>query len=203
MRLILASGSPRRAEILTLAAIPFTVVETNVNEIQLPGEAAAAYVQRLAYEKAQAASRQFPAWHADAELAFFLGADTCVAVDERIFGKPVSAGDAQEMLRQLAGRVHQVFTGVALLRLPDRAERVFIESTDVTFAAISDAEISSYVASGEPFGKAGGYAIQGTGGKFAERIEGNYFNVVGLPLPAVVRALRELGYFGEGFTTGG
>lgn len=197
MRVILASASPRRAEILRLAGIPFTVLPTNVDETRLAGEAAAAYVQRLANEKTQAAARQFPASHSVAEPAIFLGADTCVVADEQVFGKPASAGEAQEMLRQLAGRTHQVLTGVALFKRPDGTQRLFVEATEVTFAALSDAEISSYVASGEPFGKAGGYAIQGLGATFIERIRGNYLNVVGLPLPGVIRALRELGQFGD------
>jgi septum formation protein len=194
MKLILASASPRREELLRLAGISFTAVPTNVDETRLPGEPATAYAQRLAREKAYAAARPFFDSQAAGEPALFLGADTCVVAGEHIFGKPASAEQAREMLRQLAGRTHTVLTGVAVLRLPDGAQRSFVESTDVSFVALTDAEISNYVASDEPFGKAGGYAIQGLGGRFVERIDGNYFNVVGLPLPGVVRALRELGY---------
>ncbi len=188
MRLILASASPRRAEILRNAAIPFEVVPATVDESLRTGETPEAHVRRLAIAKARAVAAGV------APPAFVLGADTAVLVDSQVLAKPESVEDARRMLRLLRGRTHRVLTGVALLRLPENELLVECESTRVTFAALSDAEVDDYIASGEPFDKAGGYAIQGRAGRFIPRIEGCYFNVVGLPLARVYRMLCELGW---------
>jgi len=180
--LVLASASPRRAEILRQAGIPFVVRPAAVDESALPGETPEEYVTRVAEWKAQAVEIK------PGELV--LGADTTVVVDGEILGKPVDAADARRMLGLLAGRPHEVLTGICLKRggvvLRDRA------STRVWFAPLSEAEISAYVASGEPMDKAGAYAIQGLASKFIERIEGCYFNVVGLPVALVYQRAREM-----------
>ncbi len=213
--LILASASPRRRELLAQAGYVFEVMPADVNEDVRAGEDPIAYVERLAREKAQAVfdaavSRVSPVseetggthLRADREGLVVLGADTTVTVDGEILGKPVDAGDAARMLRLLSGRVHRVMTGVALvirpsdedlsLGAPESRLRVesAVEVTDVTFAAMSDAEIAAYVATGEPMDKAGAYGIQGTAAKWIPRIEGDYFNVVGLPIARVTRMLE-------------
>jgi septum formation protein len=188
MKLILASASTRRAEILRDAGILFSVLSSAVDETLYPGEAPRDLVQRLAVAKAElvAARAVGP--------AIVVGADTEVTLDGHIFGKPRSSEDARRMLEQLSGRTHSVLTGVVLIRLPD-AERIsFVETTLVTFSALSAEEITRYLATGEPHDKAGAYAIQGHAGRFIPRIEGCYFNVVGLPLSRVTRALTDLGW---------
>ncbi len=186
MKLILASASPRRAEILRDAGLDFSILSSAVDETPLPGESPNALVQRLADAKADlvAARAVGP--------AVIVAADTIVVLDGNILGKPRSAEDARRMLEQLSGRTHQVVTGVTLLRLPDVERRQFIENTLVHVAPISDEEISRYLATGEPLDKAGAYGIQGYAGRFIPRIEGCYFNVVGLPLARVMSELREL-----------
>lgn len=191
MRLILASASPRRAEILRDAGIPFEALPVAIDESRWRHEGAVHLVRRLAQSKAAAAAAQVSG------AAIVLGADTEVAVDGEVLGKPGSQLDAQEMLRKLSGRTHKVITGFELLRLPDRATRSEEEITLVTFSPLSDEEIRAYVATREPCDKAGGYAIQGRGGRFISRIEGCYFNVVGLPLARVYRALRDFGWTPE------
>lgn len=188
MRLILASASPRRAEILRNAGISFEAAPTAVDESRWNGETPAHLVRRLATAKAAAVADRVSG------AAIVLGADTEVVVDGEVLGKPVADLDAREMLRRLSGRVHEVITGLELIRLPDRATRSVQEVTRVTFAALSAEEINSYVATGEPFDKAGGYAIQGRAGRFITRVEGCYFNVVGLPLSRLCRALLEFGW---------
>jgi len=191
MKLILASSSPRRAEILANAGLPFSVLSSAVDESPHPAEAPSALVQRLANAKADlvAARAVGP--------AIIIGADTAVLLDDKIIGKPSSPEDARQMLRQLSGRTHSVLTGVALIRLPDGERRQFIESTLVHFRSITEEEISSYLATGEPYDKAGAYAIQGRAGRYIPRIEGCYFNVVGLPLSRVLSELRTLGWSAE------
>jgi septum formation protein len=187
-KLILASASPRRAEILHNAGFAFTVLSSAVDETPFPDESATDHVSRLAAAKAElvAARAVGP--------AIVLAADTVVALDTHILGKPRSEEDARHMLEILSGRTHTVLTGVTLVRLPD-AERVeFVESTLVHFARISEEEISRYLATEEPQDKAGAYAIQGRAGRYIPRIEGCYFNVVGLPLARVQQALSELGW---------
>jgi septum formation protein len=188
MKLILASTSPRRAEILHDAGFSFVVVSSAVDETPFPGESPSDHVQRLAEAKAElAAARALGP-------AIILAADTVVALDGRIFGKPRSSDDARHMLGNLSGRTHAVLTGVTLIRLPDAERRSFVESTLVHFAQLSDEEITRYLSSEQPHDKAGAYAIQGRAGRYIPRIEGDYFNVVGLPLAHVTQALADLGW---------
>lgn len=188
MRLVLASASPRRAEVLRDAGIVFEALSVRVDETRWHNEAGAHLVRRLAKAKAAAAAERISG------AAIVIGADTEVVVDGDVLGKPAAMLDAREMLRRLSGRVHEVITGLEFIRLPDRATRSEMEITRVTFAPLSDAEIDAYVASSEPFDKAGGYAVQGRGGRFVARVEGCYFNVVGLPLSRLYRVLLELGW---------
>lgn len=180
-RLLLASSSPRRSEILRIVGWPFEKVAAEVDESLNEGETAVAYVERLALAKARdAASRN--------SNGLILAADTTVVVDEQILAKPVDAAEAREMLRALQGRWHQVLTGVALVSA--ESVKVSHEVTDVKFAAMSETEISWYVTTGEPMDKAGAYAIQGQGARFIEEIKGDYFNVMGLPLRLVYELVR-------------
>jgi len=187
--LILASASPRRHELLSQAGVAFTVVAAGINEDLLPNEAAAAYVQRLAEEKAQAV------WNANRtadtadEPLFVLGADTCVVCDGHILGKPAGAADARRMLELLSGRTHAVLTGLAVVT--GRKIVRDLEITQVMFNCIDDGEIARYIASGEPLDKAGAYAIQGYAARWIPRIEGCYFNVVGLPIARTIALLAE------------
>lgn len=179
--LILASASPRRAELLRNAGIPFTVAPAHLREEPLPNETPLKYAQRLARDKASAIFASHPE---DAVL----GADTVVVVDEHLLEKPTDAADAVRMLGLLSGRTHQVITGVCVIA-PGFA-RTEAEVTHVRFSELSNDEIAAYVRTGEPMDKAGAYAIQGIASRWAERIEGCYFNVVGLPMPRVYRLLR-------------
>jgi septum formation protein len=197
MKLILASASPRRAEILRNAGFEFDTRAMLVDESQRAGELPGAYVSRLALEKARAAAAAARMNAGDSDSAsdrLFIGADTAVVVDVEIFGKPESDADARRTLRRLSGRAHEVHTGLALVREPGGVERVGEEITRVMFAALSDEEVDRYVETGEPFGKAGAYAIQGVGGRYVERIEGCYFNVVGFPLARFCACLRDFGW---------
>lgn len=178
--LVLASQSPRRSEILQLAGIPFIVRVAEVDESVIPGESPADYVRRLAAAKAYGIEA------AAGEMV--LGADTTVVIDGEILAKPEDAADARRMLAKLSGRRHEVLTGICLRS--DGEARCEYANTGVVFCALSDAEIAEYVESGEPMDKAGGYAIQGLASKFVERIEGDYFNVMGLPVAMVYRWLR-------------
>lgn len=188
MKLILASASPRRAQILHDAGFSFTVMSSAVDETPIPNESPSDMVQRLADAKAElvAARAVGP--------AIIIAADTVVALDGHLFGKPRSSDDARRMLEALSGRTHSVLTGVTLIRLPDAERRSFVESTYVHFASLSDEDISRYLATGEPHDKAGAYAIQGHAGRFIPRIGGDYFNVVGLPLARTAQALYSLGW---------
>lgn len=185
--LILASGSPRRRELLAQLGLRFSVRAVDVDETPRPGEAPEAYVLRLALEKAAAGA----AAEATAPGTLVLAADTIVILDGELLGKPADAAEARQMLGRLAGREHQVATGVALRQ----GERVAsaVEVSTVRFLPMSAAEIAWYVATGEPMDKAGAYAIQGIGGLFIEALEGNFSNVVGLPLPVVHRLFRAMG----------
>jgi len=192
--LVLASASPRRQKLLRSAGIPFTVEPANIDETPLEGEGARVCAERLAREKALAVWRTRP-------QDFVLGADTIVVVDEAILGKPVDPADAVRMLRLLSGRVHRVITGVCLVRSGDSRDllnvaefaRTASETTLVTMNVLSEDEIREYVTSGEPEDKAGAYAIQGMASRWIPRIEGDYSNVVGLPVALVYRMLREQG----------
>ncbi len=188
MKLILASNSPRRAQILRDAGISFSVLSSAVDETHYPGETPEQLVQRLADAKAElvAARAVGP--------AILIAADTVVALDGQILGKPRSTDEARRMLELFSGRTHSVITGVSLIRLPEMDRRQFIETTLVHFAPLSAGEISRYLATEEPYDKAGAYAIQGHAGRYIPRIEGCYFNVVGLPLSHVITCLRELGW---------
>jgi septum formation protein len=188
MRLILASASPRRAEVLQDAGIPFDVCAVPVEELPRPGEEVEDLVARLAEEKARATAAQIH------EPAIIIGADTSVELGRRILGKPRDAAEAREMLSLLSGRTHRVLTGLWVLRVPEGGVRSAVENTRVTFASLTQEEIADYVASGEPFDKAGGYAIQGRAGRYITRIEGCYFNVVGLPLARLYALLKDLGW---------
>ena len=181
--LVLASASPRRQELLRNAGIIFDVQPAQIAEDPLPGETAKDCAERLAREKALAVARQRP-------HDLVLGADTVVVVDGEILGKPSDAADAARMLRRLSGREHQVITGVCLV--VGGQPSVASETTLVTVSEITDQDIADYVASGEPTDKAGGYAIQGIASRWIPRIEGDYSNVVGLPVALVFRMLREL-----------
>ena len=194
MKIILASSSPRRAEILREAGIPFEIRATHVDETPLPGEAARGMVARLAEAKARASAAEIGAVLRD---CIIVGADTAVELGGEILGKPRDSAHAREMLARLSASTHHVHTGIFLLRLPGNATRAAVENSAVTFAPLSEKEIDTYVASGEPMGKAGAYAIQGIAGRYIPRIEGCYFNVVGLPLARVYALLRELGWQDE------
>jgi septum formation protein len=182
-RLILASGSPRRRELLGNLGLSFEVKAADVDESTRPGESARLYVGRLAREKAAAVAAQVPG-------ALVLAADTTVVLGEEIFGKPERAAEAARMLRALSGKPHQVLTAVSLA---GTAAGSCVVTTTVHFQPLGEQEIAWYVASGEPMDKAGAYAIQGKGGAFVRAIEGSYSNVVGLPLSETVALLREAG----------
>jgi septum formation protein len=191
MKLILASSSPRRAEILRNAGITYEVFPANVDESHLPRESAPHYVRRLALAKARSAAEH--AAHKDRQ-AIIIGADTVVVAKGKILGKPRDFTSARRMLRLLSGRTHSVLTGLAVLRIPDGEEKIAVEKTRVRFTKLSEKEIDRYLMTGEPYHKAGAYAIQGIAGRYVTRIEGCYFNVVGLPLGRLWSLLRELGW---------
>jgi septum formation protein len=180
--LVLASASPRRQELLRNAGIAFEVQPAHIPEDPQPGESAKACAERLAHEKAQAVARLRP-------QDVVLGADTVVVVDGQLLGKPSDAADAARMLRMISGREHSVITGVCLVAGGQWS--VASESTTVTVSEISENEIADYVASGEPMDKAGAYAIQGIASRWIPRIEGDYSNVVGLPVALVWRLMRQ------------
>ena len=188
VNLILASASPRRRELLAQAGFSFTVHPAHVPEDPLPGEDPIAYVTRLAREKAEAVLHELSSKTPAPQKVVVLGADTTVTLDNQILAKPADPADAARMLRQLSGRTHHVITGVAVVTAD--STQVAAEVTAVRFLSLSDQEIEDYVASGEPMDKAGAYAIQGRAARWIPRIEGCYFNVVGLPL-ALVTALLE------------
>jgi septum formation protein len=197
--LVLASASPRRRDLLVQAGYCFEVYPAHIPEDPLPGEDPIAYVSRLAREKAEAVYRELsavipalekprPLPNLDGQSLTVLGADTTVTLDNAILGKPEDAADAARMLRLLSGRTHHVVTGVALVT--QKGVEVAAEVTAVRFLTLSDEEIAEYVATGEPMDKAGAYAIQGRAARWIPRIEGCYFNVMGLPL-ALVSSLLE------------
>jgi septum formation protein len=180
--LVLASASPRRQELLRNAGIRFEVQAAHIDEAPLPGESAKNCAERLAREKALAVAKQRP-------RDVVLGADTVVVVDDQTLGKPVDAADAARMLRMLSGREHQVITGVCVVA--NGESFVASETTTVAMSEISEKETADYVATGEPMDKAGAYAIQGVASRWIPRIEGDYSNVVGLPVALVWRMLQE------------
>lgn len=182
-RLVLASASPRRRELLAQAGFSFEVRPAHVNEDPRPDEDPIAYVVRLARDKAQAVFTELN----DTE-GVVLGADTTVTLDSHILAKPEDAADAARMLRMLSGRTHRVITGVAVATA--KGIEVAAEVTGVRFVTLGDEEIAAYIATGEPMDKAGAYGIQGLAAKWIPRVEGCYFNVVGLPL-ALVSSMLE------------
>lgn len=179
-RLILASQSPRRRELLTQAGYRFDVLPADIDETRQQGEAPAAYVQRLALEKAQAIAALHPS-------CYVLGADTTVVLDGEVLNKPVDAAEAERMLRALSGRTHQVHTGIAVAT--STSARSHVETTSVFFGAIAEDELAHYLSTGDSLDKAGAYGIQGYAARWITRIEGDFFNVMGLPIAATVRLL--------------
>src|SRR5438105_584947 len=186
-KLVLASASPRRSELLRNAGIPFTVQPADVDESRRKRESPIKYAQRVARDKAQMVSQR----NANGVV---LGADTIVVVDGEILGKPRDRADAGRMLLRLSGRTHTVITSVALIgSSPKKFEDVKSESTQVTFVRLNAAEIRDYIASGEPMDKAGAYAIQGRASRWIPTIVGDYCNVVGLPVTLVVQMMKKRG----------
>jgi septum formation protein len=186
MKLILASASPRRAEILRNAGFTFEVQPAHIDESLLPNEKPAAYVLRLAESKAEAIAK------ITNEPAFILGADTTVVARHEILGKPKDAADARQMLNLLSAKTHEVLTGLAIFHTPSGERASHVETTRVTFLQLTEADIENYIATREPFDKAGAYGIQGIGGKFITRIEGDYFNVMGLPVSKLWQMLSTM-----------
>jgi septum formation protein len=180
MRLVLASASPRRKQLLEMLGIPVTVVPSHVPEVRLPGEMPVPYAERLAQAKALSVPGDL-----------VLGADTTVVAGGRILEKPTDADDALRMLQRLQGRTHEVVTAVALSA--KRRVRVLTDRTRVTFRPASDDVLRAYIATGEPMDKAGAYGIQGYGAALVERIEGDFFGVMGLPVRLVIELLRQEG----------
>ena len=179
--IVLASGSPRRAEILNSVGWEFTKSIPDIDETERIGESPEDYVQRLAVEKADAVSHL----HSD---SIVLAADTTVVVDEHILGKPIDLDDARRMLRRLSGRWHDVLTGVALVN--GGSTEIGLERTGVKFAAMNDAEIEFLTLKGDPLDKAGAYAVQAQAALFIEAIRGDYWNVVGLPISLVYKLIK-------------
>ena len=188
MRLILASTSPRRAQILRDAGLAFSIISSAVDETPIPGEAPNDLVLRLANAKADLVAAR------SVGPAIVIAADTVVVLEGHILGKPRSTDDARHMLEKLSARTHSVVTGVSLIRLPDVEQRAFVETTLVHFDRLSANEITRYLATDEPHDKAGAYAIQGRAGRYIPRIEGCYYNVVGLPLARLLSELQSLGW---------
>ena len=184
-KLILASGSPRRAEILNFVGWEFEKRTADIDETSLQGESPEKYVRRLAEEKAAAVAEKY-------ENALILGADTIVVIDEEIIGKPKDLEDARAMLQKLSGKRHEVFTGVALIKIENgKAEtKVDLQKTKVKFAELNESEINFLVEKGEPLDKAGAYAVQAQAALFIEEIKGDYWNVVGLPINLVYEMLK-------------
>lgn len=184
-KLVLASGSPRRAKILHAVGWPFEMMAANVDESRFEYEAAVPYVRRLAQTKAETVAENLPS-------GLVLGADTVVLVDGEILGQPSDAQDARRMLKLLSGRWHEVLTAVALVRAGQGQVMADHEKTRVRFAEMSVAEIDWYVETGEPMDKAGAYAVQGSAALFIEEIQGDYFNIVGLPVRLVYKLARTI-----------
>ena len=189
VRLVLASASPRRAQLLNEAGYDFDVAPAEIDERRRDGEDPRRYVARLARAKTVAVAPAFPG-------RVVVGADTVVLIDDLVLGKPHDTAEAKRMLARLSGRSHDVLTGVVLMR--DARVLEGFELTHVTFARLADARIEWYVATGEPADKAGAYAVQGIGSRFVEQIDGSYTNVVGLPVPLVDRLLGQLESEGAG-----
>jgi len=188
--LILASSSSRRRELLGQAGVEFTVESADINEARQPDEAPAKYVQRLAVEKAQAVWERHRSDDDGADPIMVLGADTTVVLEGEILGKPATSAEARRMLERLSGRTHQVMTGIAAITREAIVSDV--EITQVFFDLIDEQELTHYIASSEPLDKAGAYGIQGYAARWIPRIEGCYFNVVGLPLARTIALLAKV-----------
>ena len=186
-RIVLASASPRRADLLTAIGVGFELAPSNILERPHPDEAPADYIMRLARAKVIEVARK-------RETGLVIGADTIVVLDGRLMGKPEDDADAERMLKMLSGKWHAVMTGVSLYDASTKREVADYDKTLVKFAALTEKEIDWYVQTGEPMDKAGAYAIQGRGSMFIDEIAGNYHNVVGLPIPLVYRLAKRLGY---------
>lgn len=189
MKLILASSSPRRAQILRDAGFDFTIQPANVDESLEPGEAVEAYVARIAQAKAHAVAGRALA---DGTPAIVIAADTVVLAGKQILPKPKDADDARRMLRLLNATTHEVLTGLFVIRAYDGISFAHLERTRVEFTRISDIDIDAYIQTKEPFDKAGAYGIQGIGGRFVRKVDGCYFNVMGLPLSRLWEILRQM-----------
>ena len=184
--IILASSSPRRRELLTQIGIPFRSEPPDIEEIQRVGESPEEFVQRMSREKAREIAWRYPD-------NIVLGSDTIVLLDDTVLGKPVDAADATDMLQKLSGNTHEVLTAFSLIRLSDETEITGLGRAEVTFRRLDDREIADYVAGGSPMDKAGSYGIQeDLGAVFIERISGDYYTIVGLPLMQVYCALQQL-----------
>ena len=187
-KVVLASGSPRRKELLDAVGWPYEAIVAGIDESVMPNEAPAAYVQRLARSKAEAVAAQLPS-------GLVLGADTTVVIENEILGQPEDDDDARRMLQLLNGKWHEVLTGVAVVRVAGDSHSealVDYETTRVRFAEMTRREIDWYIATGEARGKAGAYGIQGAAGLFIQEIEGDYFNIVGLPIRLVYELARKV-----------
>jgi septum formation protein len=189
LRLILASASPRRADILRNAGFSFDVQPPDVDETPVGGENAEAYVRRISEAKAHAVGQSALR---EGSPAIVIAADTVVLAGQQILPKPKDAEDARRMLRLLSASKHEVLTGLSVIRAYDGISFARIERTRVEFVRLSETDIDAYVQTKEPFDKAGAYGIQGIGGRFVRRMEGCYFNVMGLPLSRVWEILREM-----------
>ncbi|MGI9610212.1 MAG: Maf family protein [Acidimicrobiia bacterium] len=194
MRLVLASSSPRRKDLLDVLELEFTAIPAEIDETRLPDEAPAAYVERVARAKA-------------AEVAapglVVIGCDTTVVHDGRVMGKPGHPEEARAMLRRLEGSTHEVFTGVSVVGWSEeRVEHAAVDVTDVELVAMTDEEIADYVATGEPMDKAGSYALQGLGGTYVKGIQGSPFTVIGMPIHLLPRMIRAVGGDPASFRTG-
>jgi septum formation protein len=184
-KLILASASPRRQELLRSVGLKFKTIPAHVNEDYIKGESPQQHVRRLAQEKAQLIARKYP-------RAWVLGADTIVVIDGLILGKPKNKTQAKEMLTKLSGSEHKVFTGFTVIQVASKVSHSDIVQSTVKFKKISAAELDWYIACDEPYDKAGGYAVQGKGAYFIKSIRGSYTNVIGLPLCEVLETLKKL-----------
>ena len=187
MKLILASQSIRRSEILEQVGIDFTVIPSGFDEESIQLDHPIEYVKTLAYKKAESLSCL------NEENSLVLGADTVVVIDGHILGKPHSVDQAKKYLRLLSGREHQVYTGICLYRLQDQKTIIDHQMTKVVFDTLTEDDIDFYTSTKEPFDKAGGYGIQGIGARFVKEIHGDYFNVVGLPVNLIIKLLKEMG----------
>ncbi|MEO8397631.1 MAG: Maf family protein [Chloroflexota bacterium] len=201
MQFVLASGSPRRRELLASLGINFVVIKSDIDETQHPGESPYAYVRRLSIEKAEAVVARLsePSLVLAADTVVILAADTIgVTAEGDVLGKPVDSDEAHVMLRRLRARDHIVCTALTLLQPDSHAISTELTRTTVTLRDYSDAEIDAYIATGDPFDKAGGYAIQHEGFHPVDHIDGSYSNVVGLPLETLKSMLDQIGYAADG-----